>query len=355
MRSSHLSIVWLAPLALCALVLIAARPGQAYLSRWVAPVALQAAAGGIKGEAVARSIDAEKPPVVAEVTLLDHTEMLERYNSTSSLIDASPGRNIRYYVRQAGAGEIVYFVVQLSERVHVEVINADGAIPGSDATGDTIWIDGQQHLATVAEMAVAPYAAREGMQLYAALAFGFHGSVRTSNEGTVVINGVVHRVNPGRAALCIEPGGTAAIGLFDHQAVQRCAQAIGAGPVILWEGKIANPDVHTATDEFLPFNPLDEDFALLDWRKKIYSGTYPKTAIGIVRDEHGRATLVLATSYNMTGVELARQLREMGCREALGGDDDTSTQAVWRGAPVRDRQVREVPDAVAVYLRTAKE
>jgi len=41
----------------------------------------------------------------------------------------------------------------------------------------------------------------------------------------------------------------------------------------------------------------------------------------------------------------------MGCSAALGGDDDTSTQAVWRGAVLQPRNVREVPDAVAVYVR----
>ncbi len=128
----------------------------------------------------------------------------------------------------------------LDERVHIEVLNADGATPGSDAAGDTIWTDGKKHLATVEEIARAPYAAREGMQLLGAMAFGFHGDVRTSNEGTVVINGQVHRLNPGRAALCIR-GTSAQIGLFDAQQTQECEQAIGGGPVILWQGKIANP------------------------------------------------------------------------------------------------------------------
>ena len=40
-----------------------------------------------------------------------------------------------------------------------------------------------------------------------------------------------------------------------------------------------------------------------------------------------------------------------GWLEALGGDDDNSTQAVWRGVPVRARAVSEVPDALAVYVR----
>jgi hypothetical protein len=59
----------------------------------------------------------------------------------------------------------------------------------------------------------------------------------------------------------------------------------------------------------------------------------------------------MLVSYNVGGVELAAQLKAMGCTEALGGDDDTSTQAVWRGAPVRQGAVQEVPDALAVYVR----
>jgi hypothetical protein len=41
----------------------------------------------------------------------------------------------------------------------------------------------------------------------------------------------------------------------------------------------------------------------------------------------------------------------MGCTDALGGDDDTSTQAVWRGQPTQPRAVRPVPDAIGVWWK----
>ncbi len=277
---------------------------------------------------------------------------LEAYNQGSVLVDVSPDYQIQYYTRSLeSGGNLVYFVVWLGDRAHIEVVNADGAIPGSDDTGDTIWLDGQQHLATVEEIANAPYAWREHMTLMAAMAFGFHGNVRTSNEGTVVINHVIHRVNPGRAALCIGPQGTAAIGLFDEAALHGCAQAIGAGPVILWRGKIANPYVRQETEEFIPFNPLGEDFVQIDWRRKVYMGTYPKSVVGIGTRPDGGFYLIMAVSYGVPGLELARQMKAMGCIDVLGGDDDTSTQAVWRGVPVRDHRLRPVPDALSVYWR----
>lgn len=121
------------------------------------------------------------------------------------------------------------------------------------------------------------------------------------------------------------------IGLFDGEELRSCQQAVGGGPVILWKGKIANPAVGAETDEFLPFNPLGEDFVQLDWRMTVYSGAYPKTAVCVGDLPGGHSFLVLANSAGITGVELARALRNMGCHDALGGDDDTSTQAVWRG------------------------
>jgi hypothetical protein len=279
------------------------------------------------------------------------TAALERYNQGSVLQDSVADGGVQFYRRDLAGGDIAYFVVNLDEQVHIEVINADGATPGSDAAGNTIWTDGQRHLATVAEMANAPYAAREGMTLLGAMAFGFHGDVRTSNEGTVVINNTIHRVNAARAALCLTPDHHAWIGLYDAAILQHCKQAIGAGPVVLWQGKIATPDVIVETPAFLPFNPLGEDFVQLDWRKRIYTGLYPKTMIGVGARADGSAYLVMLVSYGVTGVEVVRQLQEMGCTTALGGDDDTSTQAVWRGIPVRNNQVQEVPDAVAIYLR----
>ncbi|MGB9632955.1 MAG: phosphodiester glycosidase family protein [Chloroflexaceae bacterium] len=278
-------------------------------------------------------------------------ERLEAFNRASALQEGAGEGRVEFYRRGLGGGELLYAVARLDERVHVEVINADGAIPGSDASGDTIWLDGQQHLQPVVEMANAPFAAREGMDLLWAMAFGFHGAVRTSNEGSVVINGVVHRVNPWRGALCITADRRAMIGLFDAEALRGCQQAVGGGPVILWKGKIANPAVAAETDEFLPFNPLGEDFVQLDWRITVYSGAYPKTAVCVGDLPGRRSFLVLANSAGITGVELAHALRDMGCHEALGGDDDTSTQAVWRGQALWPRPQRPVPDAIAVYLR----
>jgi len=176
--------------------------------------------------------------------------------------------------------------------------------------------------------------------------------VRTSDEGTVVINGTIHRVNPGRAVLCLTRGGQAKIGLLDAAALGECEQAIGGGPVILWQGKIANPAVGTPTDAYLPFNPLGEDFVQLDWRKTVYNGGYPKTVIGVGAHPDGRAYLVMLISNGVKGIDLAEQLKGLGCTDALGGDDDSSTQAVWRGAPVQSHSPRTVPDALGVYLRT---
>ncbi len=279
-------------------------------------------------------------------------ERLAAFNAGSALQESVADGRVEYYRRAVGGGELFYSVVRLDERVHVEVINADGATPGSDASGDTIWTDGGRHLQPVAVMANAPYAARDGMELLWAMAFGFHGDARTSNEGSVVINGVVHRVNAGRGALCITPDQRASIGKFDTEQLAGCTQAIGGGPVILWDGKIADPALTAPTDDRLPFNPLGEDFVQLDWRVKIYSGTYPKTAVCVGDLPDGRSFLVLAISSGVVGVDFAGALRDMGCHSALGGDDDTSTQAVWRGQPLWQRAQRPVPDALAVYVRS---
>lgn len=279
------------------------------------------------------------------------TSRLTAFNRNSVLQEQVADGRIALYRRALGGGELIYVVAHLDDRVHIEVINADGAIPGSDERGDTIWTDRRRHLRSVIEMVHAPYAVREGMELLWAMAFGFHGAVRTSNEGSVVINGVVHRVNPWRSALCVTADHRAMIGLFDSQELRKCRQAIGGGPVILWKGRIANPAVNVATDEFIPFNPLSEDFVQLDWRITVYTGPHPKTAACVGHLPGGRSFLVLANSNGITGVELARALRDMGCHDALGGDDDTSTQAVWRGQALWSRPQRPVPDALAVYVR----
>jgi hypothetical protein len=340
------NFIWLfGVLAASALMLFVWPPqsGRPFISRWsggvAAPIAV--AAGAQPAAATTIVIQATPDPTA-----------LESYNQSSVLKDADPSGRVRFYRRDVAGGSIAYFVVTLDPQVHLEVINADGATPGSDATGDTIWTDGQKHLATVAQMAQAPYAARSGMELLGAMAFGFHGDARTSDEGTVVINGKLLRANPGRAALCLTSGGQAKIGLFDASALGECEQAIGGGPVILWNGKIANPDVGAETDRYLPFNPLGEDFVQLDWRKRVYSGSYPKTVIGVGKHADGRAYLVMLISNGVSGLDLAEQLKALGCTDALGGDDDSSTQAVWRGASVQSHSPRSVPDALAVYLRS---
>lgn len=289
---------------------------------------------------------AELTPIEAASAL----DLLNAFNAGSALQESVAGGLVEYYRRPVGGGEILYAVAHLNERIHIEVLNAHNAVPTSDATGDTMWADGGQHLAPVVEIANAPYAVREGKELLWAMAFGFHGAVRTSNEGSVVINGTIHRVNAGRGALCVRSDGTARIGRFNHEQLASCWQAVGGGPVILWDGKIANPDVAAPTDVFLPFNPLGEDFVQLDWRITVYRGSYPKTAVCVGDRPDGRSFLVLANSGGVGGVEFAGALRDMGCHSALGGDDDTSTQAVWRGQPLWSRAQRPVPDAIAVYV-----
>ena len=320
------------------------QPDPTFISPWTDTLAappVAAAAGAQQSAATAIVIQATPDP-----------SAIESYNQGSVLQDADPSGRVRFYRRDVVGGSIAYFVVMLDQQVHLEVINADGATPGSDASGDTIWTDGQRHLTTVAQMAQAPYAARAGMNLLGAIAFGFHGDARTSDEGTVVINGRLLRANPGRAALCLTSAGQAKIGLFDASALGECDQVIGGGPVILWRGKIANPAVSAETDSYLPFNPLGEDFVQLDWRKMIYSGSYPKTVIGVGTHADGRDYLVMLISDGVSGLDLAEQLKALGCTAALGGDDDSSTQAVWRGVPVQSHSPRTVPDALGVYLRS---
>ena len=318
--------------------------GSPFISRW---------SGGVAAQAGTTAADAQ--PNAANALVIQATpdpSALENYNQGSLLQDADPSGRVRFYHRDVAGGSIAYFVLTLDPQVHLEVINADGATPGSDASGDTIWTDGQKHLTTVAQMAQAPYAARAGMRLLGAMAFGFHGDARTSDEGTVVINGTLLRANPGRAALCLTGDGQAKIGLFDTTKLSECEQAIGGGPVILWNGKIANPAVGAETDKYLPFNPLGEDFVQLDWRKTVYNGGYPKSVIGVGSHADGRTYLVMLISNGVSGLDLAEQLRALGCTDALGGDDDSSTQAVWRGTPVQSHSPRTVPDALAVYLRS---
>lgn len=319
------------------LVLLNWQPGQPILSSWAAPIQRGLHSSGLDGAFVPQ-------PLMGRAAL-------ERYNQSSELRENVGDGLVRLYHRDLpNNGALDYMVVLLDPQVHIEVVSADGATPGSDPSGDTIWTDGKTHLATVEEIAHAPYAARAGLDLLGAMAFGFHGDVRTSNEGTVVVNRQVLRVNSGRSALCIS-GGNAEIGLFDAERVRQCDQAIGAGPVILWQGKIANPHVTHADAQYIPFNPLGEDFVQLDWRRQVYSGSYPKSVVGVGADPDGTSYLVMLVSYGVSGVDLVAQLQSMGCSAALGGDDDTSTQAVWRGQPLHPRAVQKVPDALAIYIQ----
>ncbi|NNJ13226.1 hypothetical protein EKD04_023150 [Chloroflexales bacterium ZM16-3] len=335
----NLALIIIVPLAAALLAVQAGQVRPAVLSRWGAAVADQASVG-LMGKA--EPLAGRAAPAVVG---------LDEFNRGSALLDSAADGAVQSFRRALpGGGTLAYVVVRLVEGVHVGVISADGATPASDAAGDTMWADGGRHLQPVAEMAAAPYAARDGMDLVFAMAFGFHGDTRTSDEGSVVVDGVIHRVNAGRSALCVTPDLRAVIGMFNASDLMGCAQAAGAGPVILWQGRAVSLAADRPADDVLPFNPLGEDFAQLDWRKKIYAGRYPKTAIGVGELPGGGHVLVLATAEGALGEEIARALREMGCSDALGGDDDTSTQAVWRGQPVWDRPGRPVPDAVAVYV-----
>lgn len=343
-------VLLIAALSIAVLLPLLLIPQPTVMSGWAGPVGMPAALG--LGERGAGIVGAAAAIEGAAAPALPAAELLEQYNGASALQESAGGGSVRFFRREVAGGSLHYFVVLLGERALVRPVTADGAMPGSDASGDTIWVGGGQHLATVQEMAGAPYASLAGSTLVGATNFGFFGA-RTSSEGTVVIDGAIRRVNPGRGALCVTAEGYAEIGVFDEAALQqkRCQQAIGAGPVFLWKGKIANPDVQAAGGEFLPFNPLGEDFVQIDWRRTAYATGTPKTAVCVGARPGGRSFLVLATSYGVPGVELARALRDMGCTDALGADDDTSTQMVWRGASVVSRPPREVPDALAVYVR----
>lgn len=341
------NFIWLFGVLAASVFMLLAWPpqsGRPFISRW---------SGGVAALPITAAASAQEPaPTTIVMEATRDPSAIESYNQGSLLQDADPSGRVRFYRRGVAGGSIAYFVVMLDPQVHLEVINADGATPGSDASGDTIWTDGQKHLTTVAQMVQAPYAARAGMRLLGAMAFGFHGDARTSDEGTVVINGTLLRANPGRAALCLTRDGQAKIGLFDTTKLGECEQAIGGGPVILWNGKIANPAVSAETEKYVPFNPLGEDFVQLDWRKTVYSGGYPKSIIGVGTHADGRAYLVMLISNGVSGLDLAEQLKALGCTDALGGDDDSSTQAVWRGASVQSHSPRTVPDALGVYVRS---
>jgi hypothetical protein len=343
--------------AISAIILIglSGPPQPLVVSRWAS---LDRAAG-VLGLAAPTAAPTARPGITGgarpiSTPIAPGSDQLEQFNQGSRLVDAAAAGSVRAYTRDVAGGTIAYVVVFLDQNTHIEVITADGATLGSDATGDTIWTDHGRHLQTVEAMSRAPYAQRPDMELLGALAFGFHGGERTSDEGTVVINGEVQRVNPGRSALCIRADNSAAIGVFDQRRAATCQQAAGAGPVLLLGGRIANPAVSAETREYVPFNPLDEDFTQLDWRRKVFQGDYPKTMIGLGRHAAGFDYLVLMATYGIDGVAGLEQLQAMGCSEAIGGDDDTSTQLVWRGSQIVRRQVRAVPTAIGVYARAVR-
>lgn len=343
-RSSAFHPITITLLLVVAALVLLNRPttNQPFLSNWNGLSGFGLSDSGLSGDFSAHAVQIDSQIGITA---------LQDYNQYSTLQESVADGRVEFYKRSFENGaQLHYFTVLLDEYTAIEVLNADGATPSSDAHGDTMWSDGKQHLATVHEMVNAPYALRPNMELLGAMAFGFHGSERTSNEGTVVINNQVLRVNPGRAALCVR-GAYARIGLYSAEQVQQCEQAIGGGPVILWQGKVVSTAINQETEQYLPFNPLNEDFVQLDWRKHIYNGQYPKTAVAIGNREDGRSYLVMATSYGLTGIELAEQLQQMGCFVALGGDDDTSTQATWRGAATFNNNPRRVPDALSVYIR----
>ena len=130
------------------------------------------------------AVAADAQPSAAGALVMQATpdpSALESYNGDSLLQDADPSGRVRFYRRDVAGGSIASFVVTLDQQVHLEVINADGATPGSDATGDTIWIDGKKHLSTVAQMVQAPYAARPGIAPHDHLVIGHghHASLRS--------------------------------------------------------------------------------------------------------------------------------------------------------------------------------
>ncbi|NTV04275.1 hypothetical protein HGA89_05100, partial [bacterium] len=188
----NLALAIILPLVAVFLAIQVGQARPAVLSRWNVALPNQAAPPGLVGKA---------DPLVGQA--LPAVAGLEAFNAGSALQDSAADGAVQSFRRALpGGGTLAYVVVRLDPGVHVALVSADGATPASDAAGDTVWADGGRHLATVAQMAAAPYAAREGMELVFAMAFGFHGEPRTSDEGSVVVDGVIHRVNPGRSALC---------------------------------------------------------------------------------------------------------------------------------------------------------
>lgn len=277
------------------------------------------------------------PEVAAQPTLFPQPASLPQFQPTDMEGDIS------YFRHNVASGQVFYVSVPIGPTTKLQIINAEGKEPGSDNTGDTVWVDGGKHLQTIDQIAGLGSSQYQGRSPVFAMAFGFHGDERTSDEGTVRTNGITYRTNFGRAVVCVATAmGRAGIGLFKtNEDLNACDMAAGAGPVFLNGGQIAGVEI--------PFNPLNEDFVQLGWRQDMYNGVRPKTVVA-VKKEADHDTLILLNAYGLTGIEIATFLRdELGCSYAIGGDDDGSTQAVWRGQRVFPGGVNAVPDGIAVY------
>jgi hypothetical protein len=103
---------------------------------------------------------------------------------------------------------------------------------------------------------------RHGLPILYGQTGDYWGDVHTSPEGTVVHEGQILRVNPNRAAFCLDGSGRPYIGKFNEQQLREmgCVTAFGAGPVILKDGKVANPQ-YNGESNMIPWNPEDEGFA----------------------------------------------------------------------------------------------
>jgi hypothetical protein len=250
--------------------------------------------------------------------------------------------DITLHEQQVAGGKVFFAIAKLGQTVKVRNIQAGGFIPSSDGAGDTTWTDGGKHLQPVEQIASLESSQFNGRQPVFSMAFGYHGAERTSDEGTVRTDGVTFRTNPGRGVICVSNNqNRAAIGLFTDQQLSECDFAAGAGPIFLVDGQIAGKEIK--------LNPLNEDFVQWGWRRDMYQNSLPKTMICIIKDQHNDK-LVLMNSYGVMGVDLAVYLRDtLGCSYGIQGDDDGSTQAIWKGSNLFPRAVNAVPSAVSLY------
>jgi hypothetical protein len=144
--------------------------------------------------------------------------------------------------------------------VYIDLLTANNQTPTT--TGDdTAWSDNQQHMQSLFDM-IANNPERHGLPILYGQTGDYWGDVHTSPEGTVVHEGQILRVNPNRAAFCLDGSGRPYIGKFNEQQLREmgCVTAFGAGPVILKDGKVANPQ-YNGESNMIPWNPEDEGFA----------------------------------------------------------------------------------------------